>query len=133
MARLAGPGDRVARRPRSSGVSPLYRRLRDIEEAKAVEPVDDRGGRHLVREHQIRLAQLRAGYPVEVHGVDLPAGALPPVKCARLRRLVVWPNGRIDVFDRPFDSREFLFEALGEGDWVSPADYAGHLYRRYYS
>lgn len=130
MARLVSVAPRVAA---------LYRQLRDQEEAFAAQVAQDRrdgvqavtapGARCALREREIRLAQLRAGYPVEVPGSPIPAGSLP---AAGTGWVVVFPDGRVESVNREVGSGEFLFAFMAEGDG-SVTEFADWLYQEYYA
>lgn len=109
-------------------VAALYRQLRDDEEAFAAED-NDGVGAHVVREHEIRLAQLRAGYPVEVPGSLIPAGSMPATATGWM---VVYPDGRVVSVNREVGSGEFLFAFMAEGDG-SVTEFVDWLYQQHYS
>ncbi len=120
-------------------VAALYRQLRDDEEAFAAQVAQDRrdgvhavtapGGRCVLREHEIRLAQLRAGYPVEVPGSLIPPSSLP---AAGAGRVVVYPDGRVESVNRKVGPDEFLFAFMAEGDG-SVTSFVDWLHQEYYA
>lgn len=127
MSRLA------ADTPRSWG---LYEQLRAdaevLDQKLAGKPVHP-GAVGRERERLIKLAQLRAGYPVEVSGFDVPEDALPPVPGGRHRPVVVYPDSRVTLNRRPRgDMSELMYEWAESDSFGTPADYATYLYRKYY-
>ena len=102
--------------PRSSG---LYGQLRERAELldwePAGKPVHPSGGSR-ERERLIVLAQLRAGYPVEVDGLCVPEEARPPVSCSSHRLLVVYPDNTVMLADRPRDDISELMYEWAESD-----------------
>ena len=84
------------------------------------------------RERQIRLEQLRAGYPVEMSHMDLPEAARPGGKGYGCMK-VVYPDGSITPLKRDRrDTGELLYEWAESDQYGTPADYARHLYGKYY-
>jgi len=126
MARLAG------------GAHPsqgLYEWLRQREEAIERELAGQEVHPSSVgceRERLIRLAQLRAGYPVEMRHGDLPEAARPGGKGYGCMK-VVHPDGSITPGKRDrSEPGELLYEWAEDDRFGTPADYARHLYEKYY-
>jgi hypothetical protein len=118
--------------PRSWGLyESLWERAEREDRELAGKPVHP-GAAPWERERQIRLEQLRAGYPVEMSHMDLPEAARPGGKGYGCMK-VVYPDGSITPLKRDRrDTGELLYEWAESDQYGTPADYARHLYGKYY-